>query len=98
MQQAVEQDLGDDHQDPGVRIDFSIACHQTNIVRGKPPLDDCFPHFVVLLVGQRDQRRGVVGLLAQLQRLEHCSFGDQRFSGTRRGTDENSLLGRKPGE
>ncbi len=51
-----------------------------------------------LLLGQGDQRRGVVGDRAGVQGLEQGGLGDQRLAGAGRGADEHALLGREPGE
>jgi len=38
------------------------------------------------------------GGFAQVQRFEDSGFGDQRFAGTGRGTDQNALVGSEPVE
>ena len=53
-------------------------------------------HLAELLLGQGDQRRGVVGRLAGVQGLEQGRLGDQRLAGAGRRADQHALLGREP--
>ena len=84
VQQAIEQDLGDDDQDAGVGIDAAVAGHQADVVGLKAPLDGRGLHLAELLLGQGDQRRGVVGRRAGVQGLEQGRLGDQRLAGAGR--------------
>ena len=96
MQQTVEQDLRHDDQDPRVGIDPPIPGDQSDIVRAKPPPDRQLLHLVELLVGQRDQRRRVVGDRAVVQGLEQRRFRDERLARAGRCADQHPLLGGEP--
>src|SRR4029079_15593986 len=45
-----------------------------------------------------DERRGVVGASAGVQGFEQGRFGNQRLAGSRRGADEDALIGREVGQ
>ena len=98
VQQAIEQDLGDDDEDAGVGIDAAIAGDEADVVGREAPADGGRLHLAELLLGQRDERRGVVGDGAGVQRLEQGGLGDERLAGAGRGADEDALLGGEPGE
>ena len=96
VQQAVEQNLGDDDEDFGIRVFPAIARHQADVGLGEPPADGARLHLAELLFGQRDQRRGVVHRPAGVQRFERGRLGDERFAGARRSADQNAGLGGEP--
>ncbi len=73
-----------------------VAGHQSNVGGFKPPADGRLLHLAKLLLGQCDQRRGVVGHLALVQGLEQRRFGNQRLAHARGRTHQHPLLGRKP--
>ena len=98
MQQAVEQDLGDDDEDAGVGVDAAIAGDEADVVGAEAPAHGRLLHLVELLLGQRDERRGVIGDAAGVQGLEEGGLGDERLAGAGRGADEDALLGGEPGE
>ena len=84
MQEPIEQDLGDDDQDAGVGVDAAVAGDQADVLRREAPADGRGLHLLELLLGQGDQRRGVVGDGAGVQRLEQGGLGDQRLAGAGR--------------
>ena len=92
VQQSVQQNLRDDDQNLRARIHFPVSSHQANFIRIETPLDNFLLNLAKLLIGQRDQRRRVVNLLTELECFVECGFGDQRFSGSSRRTDEHTLL------
>ena len=96
VQQSIQQNLGNDHQDLRTRIHFPVTRHQANFIRVKSPLNDFLPDLTELLIGKRDQRRCVVSLLAKLECFVECGFGDQRFAGSRRSTNKHTLLFSEP--
>lgn len=98
VQEAIEQDLRNHDEDAGARIDFAIAGDQADIVRGETPADGEFLEFIELLLGERNEGRGVIGNRAGVQRLEQGGIRDHRFARARRSAEENALLGREPGE
>ena len=98
VQQPVEQDLGDDDQDAGVRVDLAVAGDQADVVAREAPALGGRLHLLELLLGQGDERRRVVGGAAGVQGLEQGRLGDQRLAGAGRGADQHPLLGREPGE
>src|SRR5262249_52560502 len=82
VQQAIEQDLGYDDQYARFGIDLPIAGDEADIVGREPPTYGLFLHLVELLLGERDQRRCVIGNGPAVQRLEQRSVGDERFTGS----------------
>ncbi len=96
VQQAVQQDFRHHDQHPRLRVDPPVAGDQPDVIGSEPPADGGLLHLLKLLLGQRDQRRGVVSHATGVQRLEQCGFGNQRFAGPRRCTHQNALLGREP--
>ncbi len=81
VQQAIEQDLGDDDQHAGVGIDAAIAGDQADVVGAEAPADGAGLHLAEFLLGQGDQRRGVIGDGAGVQGLEQGRLGDERLAG-----------------
>ena len=63
VQQPVQQDFGDDDEDPCVAVDAPVSRHQTDGLRGKTPTDRGLLHLAEFLFGERNQRRGVIGRL-----------------------------------
>ena len=57
----LKQDLGHDDQHPGVGVFAAVAGDQPHVVRLEAPADGGRLHLAELLLGQGDQRRGVVG-------------------------------------
>ncbi|MFM8583863.1 MAG: DEAD/DEAH box helicase, partial [Planctomycetaceae bacterium] len=55
-----EQNFGDHHEDGGLGIDPAIARDKTDLLGGASPADDAVGEFAELLLGERDERRGVV--------------------------------------
>ena len=98
MQQAVEEDLGDDDEDAGVGVDAAVAGDEPDVVGGEAPADGAGLHLLELLLGQGDERGGVVGDGAGVQRLEEPGLCDERLAGAGGGADEDALLGGEPGE
>ena len=98
VQQAIEQDLGDDDEDAGVRIDLAVAGDQADVVAGEAPPHGGRLHLLELLLGQGDQRGRVVGDAAGVQCFEEGGLGDQRLAGAGRGADQHALLRREPGQ
>ena len=96
VQQPIQQNFGHDDQHAGVRVLAAVAGHQSHVFREEPPLDGRRLHFAELLLAQGDQRRGVVGDLAGVQRLEQRRLGDQRLARAGRRADHHPLLGREP--
>ena len=96
MQQAVQEDFGHDDQHPGIGIFAAVAGHQPHVLRVEAPLHGRTLHFAELLLGQGDQRRGIVRHRARMQGLEQGRLGDQRLTGAGRCADQHALLGRKP--
>ena len=84
VQQAIEQNLGDDDEDAGVGIDAAIAGDESDVVGLKAPAHGGRLHLLKFLFGQGDQRRGVVGDAAGVQRLEEGGLGDERLAGAGR--------------
>ena len=81
MQQAIEQNLGDDDEDAGVGIDAAIAGDEADVVGLEAPTHGRVLHLLELLLGQRDERRGVIGDVAGVQCLEQRGLGDERLAG-----------------
>ena len=81
MQQAIEQDFGHDDEDAGVGIDAAIAGDEADVVGLEAPAHGRFLHLVELLLGQGDERRGVINDAAGVQCLEESGLGDERFAG-----------------
>ena len=80
MQQPVEQNLRHDDEDRRVGIHAAVAGDQADVVRRKSPAHGGGLHLLELLLGQGDQRRGVVGPRAGVQGLEQGRLGDQRLA------------------
>jgi hypothetical protein len=98
VQQAVEEDFGHNHQHPGPGVLAAVARDQAHVFRREAPADGVGLHLAELLLGQGDQRRGVVGRRAGGQGLEHGRFGDERLAHARRRADQHPLLRGKPGQ
>ena len=98
MEQAVEEDLGHDDEHPGVRVLAPVAGDQADVIRVKAPANRRRLHLAELLLGERDQRRRVVGRLAGVQGLEQRRLGDERLARARRRADQDALVGGKPGQ
>ena len=98
VQQAVQEDFGHDDQHAGVGVLAAIAGHQADVVRMESPAHGRRLHLAELLLGQGDQRRGVVGHLAGVQGLEQRRLGDERLARPRGRADQHPLLGREPGQ
>ena len=96
VEQTVEQNLGDDDQHLGVRIDFVVACDESHIFRLKSPTDGGFLNLLKLLIGQRDQRRRVVSRLSGMQSLEQSRFRNQSLTHPGRSRNKHSLFRVKP--
>src|SRR5207253_278575 len=79
VEQAIEQDFSDDNQDARLRIDAAVARNEANIVPLEAPADSGGLHLVKFLLGQRDQRRGVIRDLTSEKRLEQGSLSNQCF-------------------
>ncbi len=84
VQQAIEQDFGDDDEDAGVGIDAAIAGDEADVVGLEAPAHGRLLHLVKLLFGQGDERRGVIDDAAGVQRLEESGLGDERLAGAGR--------------
>src|SRR5262249_39329874 len=69
-----------------------------DVVGAEAPAGGAVLHLTELLLGQGDQRRGVVGDLAAVQRLEQGGLGDERLAGAGRGADQDARVGGEPGE
>ena len=98
VQQPVGQYLGHDHQDPRVGVFAAVAGHEADVGGLEAPLDGQLLHLAELLLGQGNQRGGVVGHLAGVQRLEQRGLGDERLAHARRRADQHPLLGREPAQ
>ncbi len=81
VQQAVEQNLGDDDEDAGVGVDAAVAGDEAHVVGPKAPTHGRRLHFLKFLFGQRDQGRRVISDRAGVQRLEEGGLGDERLAG-----------------
>ena len=98
VQQAVEEDLGDDDEDAGVGVDAAVAGDQADVVGAEAPANGGGLHLLEFLFGQGDEGSGVVGDGACVQRLEEGGLGDEGLAGAGGGADEDALLGAEPGE
>ncbi len=98
VQEPIEKDLSYHHQHFGLRVDPAVAGDQTDIISRKPPANGSFLQFVKLLLRQGNQRGGVVGGGAGVQRLEHGRLGNQGLASAGGRTDQNPLLRVEPGE
>ena len=84
VEQAVEQDLGDDDEDAGLGVDAAVAGDEADVVGLEAPAHGRLLHLVELLLGQRDERRGVIDDAAGVQGLEEGGLGDERLAGAGR--------------
>jgi len=98
VQQAVKEDFGHDDEDAGVGVDAAVAGDEADVVRGEAPADGTGLHLLELLLGERDEGRGVVGDGVGVQRLEEGGLGEECLAGAGRGADEGALLGAEPGQ
>ena len=96
IEQPVQQDFGDDHEDRGVRVHATIAGHEADLLAPKAPAFGRRLQLGELLLGERDQRRRVVDRLTGVQRLIRRRFGDQRLPRPRRRTHHHAVVGIKP--
>ena len=80
MQQAIQEDFGHDDQHAGRRVLAAIAGDQADVVGMESPAHGRRLHLAEFLLGQGDQRRGVVGHLAGVQGLEQGRLGDERLA------------------
>ncbi len=96
MEQAVEQDLGDDDEHARVRIDAAIAGDQAHVLGPEAPADGVFLHLAEFLFGQRDERRRVIGRGGGVQRLVQRRLSDERLAGASRGADQHAAFGGEP--
>ena len=98
VQQAIEEDFGHDHEHGGGGVFAAIARHQADVAGLESPGDGAILHLVEFLFRQGDQRRGVIGLLAGVQRLEQGRLGDERLAGAGGRTDQHALVRGEPGQ
>ena len=84
VEEAVQEDFGDDDQHPGGRIFAAVAGHQADVGRIESPAGGRGLHLAEFLFRQGDQRRGVIGGLARVQGLEQRRLGDERLARARR--------------
>ena len=96
VQQAVEQNLRHDDQDAGAGVDLAVAGHHADVFALEPPPLRHRLHFLELLLGQRDQRRRVIGRGLRVQRFKQCRLGDERFPRPRGRAHQHALLGHEP--
>ena len=96
MQQPIEKDFRDDDENAGVGVDAAIAGDQADVFRAEPPADRAGLHLVKLLLGQGDERRGVVGDRAGVQGFEECRLSDQRLARSCGSADHDALLCGEP--
>ncbi len=97
VEQAIEEDFCDDDEDSRVGVLAAVARDQPHVGRLESPTDGRGLHFAELLLGQRDQRGGVVGRLAGMQGFEEGGLGDDRLARAGRRANKDSLFGGKPG-
>ena len=98
LQQAVEENFGDHHQDGGLGVDPAVARHEADLLGSSSPADDTFGQLAEFLLGERDERRGVVHPPAGPQRFVDRRLGDQRFARARGGRDQDAFGRLEPGE
>ncbi len=98
VQQAIEQNLGDDDDDAGIGIDSAVAGDQTDVVGAEAPADSGILHFAEFLFCQCDQRSGVISGRSGVQCLEKSGLSDERLARASRGAHEHALLRGEPGQ
>ncbi len=98
MQQSIQQDLGHDDENRGIGVHLAVPSDQSDVVCREAPPHRRLLQLSKLLLGERDQRRGVIGPAACPQRLVQRCLGNDSFPRPGRSTDQHPLLRREPRE
>ena len=97
MKKPIEQHLGNHHFYGRVGIDGAMAGDKADALAIHSPALDGVLQLNQFLVGQGDERRGVIDMFSGAKPFENRRLGNKRFAGARRRRKQYSAITRGPG-